>query len=199
MSYSAKQFKKVGEGWQYVVYDMGNGRILKKFKSPLRRFLYIYLSSNESLLSSWREMKRMEVEATESFRILMEKDIPKELIGNPEFGPNFDYTQDKVTSIKGVLDKSTVKKRKEIVDKFIEFNHKILKLGFIDLSFRMGANFGINKDGEVVLSDIGEIVVDPERIRKQRKARYWYMDYVNTDIKNVIREVQPPGILIPLK
>lgn len=34
--------KKIGEGWQYSVYDLGNGKVLKKFHSTLRSYWVIF-------------------------------------------------------------------------------------------------------------------------------------------------------------
>lgn len=33
--------KKIGAGWQYDVYDLGNGRVLKKFHLPIKSYWVI--------------------------------------------------------------------------------------------------------------------------------------------------------------
>jgi tRNA1(Val) A37 N6-methylase TrmN6 len=48
----------------------------------------------------------------------------------------------------------------------------------IDKSFNIGANFGLNKQGEIVLSDIGELWSNPENIKKQIEKRVWSYDYI---------------------
>ncbi len=34
--------KKIGQGWQYTVYDLGNGKVLKKFHSWPKAYLVIF-------------------------------------------------------------------------------------------------------------------------------------------------------------
>lgn len=176
--------KKLGEGWQYTVYDMGDGRVYKKLKSSFRRFLYIYFHSKESIISSLREVKRMKVYAENSFKIINENRIPRKWIGNPELFLNMDYSQDKVTPLQNVFDTCNTVEGKIVVDKFIDFIKKLLELGYIDFSFRISANFGLNSEGNVVLMDLGEIIDDPIIIHKQRKAEYWHYNYMKDYIKD---------------
>ncbi len=176
--------KKLGGGWQHVVYDMDNGRVYKKFRSPLNRFFHIGFHSEMSFLDISKESKRMVLEVTRSFEILKQNKIPRELIGNPELLPNFDYIQDKVIPLQIVLNEYDTERAKEVVDEFIALNKKMLNDGFIDLSFKIAVNFGLNSRGQIILTDIGEIVTDPLRIIKQRKERDWHSDYVCDQIKN---------------
>ncbi|MDB5204434.1 MAG: hypothetical protein JWP09_462 [Candidatus Taylorbacteria bacterium] len=127
----------------------------------------------------------MVLEVTRSFAILKENKISPELIGNPELLPNFDYIQDKVIPLQKVLNQYDTPKAKEIVDDFIVLNKKMLQLGFIDLSFKIAVNFGLTIDGRIILTDIGEIVTDPQRIIRQRKVRDWHSDYVSDQIRNL--------------
>lgn len=177
--------KKLGGGWQHEVFDMGNGRVYKKFRSPLNRFFHIGFNSEMSFLDIHKESKRMVAEVTRSFEILRQNKIPKDLIGNPELLPNFDYTQDKVVPLQKLLNNLDTEKAKKLVDEFIILNKKMMELGFIDLSFKIAVNFGLNSEGKIILTDIGEIVTDPNRIVSQRKERDWHSNYVSDQIKNV--------------
>lgn len=176
--------KKIGEGWQHTVYDIGNGRVYKKYKSFLSRFLHIYFHPSISFFEAITESKRMTTEVSKSFEIIRQNKIPPEWLGNPELLTNFDYTQDKVIPLGKILNEHDTKRAKEIIDSFIEFNKKILEFGFIDLSFKIAVNFGLTAGGGIILTDIGEVVVDPERIIRQRKEHDWHSDYVKNHIKN---------------
>jgi hypothetical protein len=99
--------KKIGEGWQYSVYDLGNGKVLKKLNSVFRRFYFI------SKVILPRQIKRaykipnyvraMKVKAQESFDILSRTNLDSSLIGNVVFKNGLDYEQDKVESLEDYL------------------------------------------------------------------------------------------------
>ena len=73
---------------------------------------------------------------------------------------------------------------KKIINKFIEFNKKLLSYGIIDKSFNITKNFGLTKNKEVILTDLGEIFDDPKLIKRQLVNREWTKFYVAGCIKN---------------
>lgn len=176
--------KKIGGGWQYVVYDMGNDKVYKKYRNKFSRFLFILFHSKTSIFKMWQEVKRMDIEVQNSFRIIQKGKIPLDLLANPVLLGGYDYTQDFCIPLYVVFQNISTEKGKDIIDRFIAFSLKLLDLGVIDLSFRMPTNFGLTKDGDVVLLDIGEIQDDREIIIQQRKARYWQLPYIDASIKD---------------
>ena len=179
--------KKIGEGWQYSVYDIGNGRVLKKFHSWPKAYWVILKTifpfGDDSL---WKipgfieGAKRM---ANTSFEILRRKHVPKEWIGNPKFVSQYDFEQDKVQPLHDVFEKADSSKARETIDKFVEFNKRLLAIGVIDKSFNITKNYGLNEEGEIVLIDIGEIFDDQIKIERQRRNRAWEKYYVARCIK----------------
>ncbi|KKQ35962.1 MAG: hypothetical protein US50_C0002G0022 [Candidatus Nomurabacteria bacterium GW2011_GWB1_37_5] len=174
--------KKIGEGWQYSVYDLGNGRVLKKFHSWPKAFWVILkktkLSKKYPFWSIPKYINSMKMRASRSFQILKSCNIPQSWIGNPLLINGLDYEQDKVRSLYEILEKVNTEEGKKIVDKFIEFNIKLLNLGIIDKSFNITKNYGLNHEGDVVLIDIGEIFDDPRDIARQRQEKIWLRHYV---------------------
>ena len=180
--------KKIGEGWQYTVYDLDNGRVLKKFHSPLWSYWTILKTifpfNNDSLTSIPRYSREMKKKALDSFDILRKAKIPTEWLGQPSFVNKLDFEQDKVRPLHDVFSIVTIEESKQIIDKFILFNKQLLERGLIDKSFNVTKNYGLDEKGEIVLIDIGELFVGEERIRQQCLDRTWAKDYVAGCIEN---------------
>jgi|SRR3989338_223100 len=180
--------KKIGEGWQYTTYDLGNGRVLKKFHS-LPKIYWVILKDifpfhDDPLYKLPGFARASKRKAKASFEILKKKSIPPASIGNPKFLENLDYEQDKARPLHNVFEKSDTATIKSIVDQFIILNKQLLEKGIIDKSFNITKNYGINEAGELILIDIGELFDSLERIRNQIIRRAWDKHYVAGCIKN---------------
>ena len=75
---------------------------------------------------------------------------------------------------------------KKVIDKFIQFNKKLLSCNVSEESFNC-RNFGIDARGNIVLMDIGELVIGEENIKKQLKERPWHYSYVTKTIPKKLR------------
>lgn len=181
--------KKIGQGWQYTVYDLGNGRVLKKFHSWIRAYFVIFREifpfNNDSFFEIPSFIKDVKRKADESFEILKRVNVPQEWLANPKFINKYDFEQDKVTPLHDVFDDLDTDGIKKIIDQFIELNKKLMSLNFIDKSFNITRNYGLNNNSEVVLIDIGELFDKQELIDKQIKNRVWDKNYVSERIKNM--------------
>ncbi|MDD4900749.1 MAG: hypothetical protein PHS62_01385 [Patescibacteria group bacterium] len=184
--------KKIGEGWQYSIYDLGNGRVFKKFHSPLKSYWVILKSifpfRDDSFMMIPNFSKSSKQKALTSFEIIKSGRIPGLWIGNPKFLAGLDYEQDKAIPLHDVFLNSNTELIKSIIDKFIVFNRQLLEIGVIDKSFNITKNYGLDEKGNIVLIDIGEIFDDPERIKKQLSDRAWDKNYVAGCIKNIEAE-----------
>lgn len=174
--------KKIGQGWQYTTYDLGNGRVLKKFHSWTKAYFVIlreiFPFNNDSFFEIPSFIKDVKRKTDESFEILKRVNIPQEWMANPKFINKYDFEQDKVQPLHKVFEELDSEGIKKIIDKFIEFNLKLLNLGVIDKGFNITKNYGINNNGEIVLIDIGELFDDKELITKQINNRGWVKSYV---------------------
>ncbi len=180
--------KKIGQGWQYTTYDLGNGRVLKKFHSWLKAYFVIlkeiFPFNKDSLFDIPAYIRDVKIKADESFEILKRRNIPQEWIANPKFINKYDFEQDKVIPLHDVFKDMKTDEVKVIIDKFIQFNLKLLELGVIDKGFNITKNYGLDKDKNIVLIDIGELFDDKELIQKQIRNRGWEKDYVAGCIKD---------------
>jgi hypothetical protein len=179
--------KKIGQGWQYTTYDLKNGRVLKKFHSwPKAYFVIlreIFPFKNDSFFKIPSFIKEVKDRADDSFELLKRKNIPQEWMANPRFVSKYNFEQDKVTPLHDLFEKLNIEESKKIIDKFINFNKKILEIGVIDKSFNITKNYGINVVGNIVLIDIGELYDNRELIDKQFKDRAWDKSYVSGCLK----------------
>lgn len=180
--------KKIGEGWQYSVYDLGNGRVLKKFHSTAKSYwvtlksVFPFRDDPITMVPSFvRSAKR---KALASFETLKKINIPASWLGNPKFLEGLDYEQDLARPLHDIFKNSDTASIKTIIDKFIIFNERLLEHGIIDKSFNITKNFGLDKNGDIILTDIGELFNNPERIKKQFTDRAWDKKYVAGEIKN---------------
>ena len=180
--------KSIGEGWQYTVYDIGNGRVLKKYHSIIKSYWVIAKTIFPFNVDpfwkipffSW-EMKK---KALSSFRIIEKREIPLKLIGNPYFLNDLDFEQDKVKPLHDVFDSSNIDDMEEAIEKFIELNKRFLSLGVIDKSFNITKNYGLTVDNKIILVDIAELLDDPIKIKKQITKKAWEANYVAGCIKS---------------
>ena len=180
--------KKIGEGWQYSVYDLGNGRVLKRFHSFFRSYWVILKTifpfKDDSIMMIPDFSRSMKRKALISFEILKRRNIPSGWLGNPRFINELDFEQDKAKPLHDVFTDSDTTMIKQIIDKFVVFNRQLLEKGVIDKSFNITKNYGLNEKGEIVLIDIGELFDDPGRIRQQCIDRAWDKNYVAGCIEN---------------
>jgi hypothetical protein len=184
--------KFLGRGWQYTVYDIGNGRVLKKWNSKSIAYLVMLQDCFPYIKSPiWGFYKNYLYSvsmAQDSMRKLTESNLDKKLFGNPEYGDNgLDYEQDILQPIDIYLKNVSVDKGKKIIDKFVEFNKLLIANNCIDKSFNIGKNFALNNDNNIVLSDIGELYFSKESIKKQITKKAWKAHYV---LKHIPKELR---------
>lgn len=180
--------KKIGEGWQYTVYDLENSRVYKKYNSWVRScWIIIKDCFPHRLEVIWRIPKyipSLKLKAFHSFELLKKKDLPPSWFGNPTFLNALDYEQDKLVPLHVAFKRLTKDESKKKIDAFIAFAQKLLEYGIVDKFFNIAKNFGINNDGQIILTDIGELVDDPVKIAKLQSERIWAVDYKSRSIED---------------
>lgn len=173
--------RKLGEGWQYTVYDLGNGRVRKKYNAPLRSVWIILKDIIPGELAGMRKIAQyipdLKKKALQSFDALASSSIPKEWLANPARVNGLDYEQDKVVPLADLFAKYSLPESKALIDEFIEFNQRLMRYRLIDKFFNMTKNFGKNKRGEIVLMDLGELESNVQKITRLRQARVWAVPY----------------------
>jgi len=175
--------KKIGRGWQYTVYDIGKGRVLKQYNSRFvsyLRMLHDLFPYTESPFWVFpRYYNNCRRHAQDSLRWVSTSTMDLRLFGNPLiYQDGLTYEQDRVVSLRRAIKQKTLEQQKELVDIFVAFNKKIINHGVIDKSFNFCSNFGISEQGEMVLADIGELLTTSAQIKQQIKLRVWAKWYV---------------------
>lgn len=186
---------KIGQGWQYKVYDLGNGRVIKKPYSVVEQFLFIRkdqkhkgkpitLSEN---LSQVKKVNRLAKEACKGIQRLDSHSMS--LLGNPVFIGNVTYEQDKVIPLKIFFETCTINEGKRIFDAYVVLIKSCWRLGFSEITFNFLGNVGITSNGVLVLHDFGELHFKREQALSQVRKKKWldktcYLTFPEGELKN---------------
>ncbi len=177
--------KKIGEGYFYNVYDIGNGRVLKKKKSSFRFFffiLFIHISHKKEGLQECIKANKILKDIPNVYHGILSRLKDKNIIGNPKFLNDINYEQDKVVIIKDLLKKTKEEDQKIMVEDFILLIKEFWKYGFDENVYKSTQNNGYNSKGELILVDFNEICFDKEETRKRIGKQPWlerwsYLDF----------------------
>lgn len=178
--------KKIADGLQYNVYDLGNGRVLKKCKNKVEIRTKLLSWGDISLESGEEKVNEAITLGKNSLANISNKllNIDPGIIGNPNIYPNLDYEQDKVVVIDEYINSHPLEANKLIVDKYIENIFKTWKYGFSDIVFNFTINNGIDTQGNVILIDLGELSFDFDTIAELIKKQKWLNQYSFTSLKD---------------
>ena len=169
--------KLIRRGWQYSVYDIGNGRVLKRYNTGFESYLEML---KEQLFNLWFPVtgfsniyKESKVLASRSLQKITSCTVDQSLFGNPKIIGELEYEQDLVKPLSDYFENHSVNESKKMIDKFIKFCKLLHKNSLIEKHFNMADNFGLNNSEEIVLIDLGEICSSKEEISKQINKQVW--------------------------
>ena len=181
--------KIIGKGWQYTVYDLGNGKVYKRFNSKWESFKIIF---RDRAFIFWKIpalIKEMRDNATKSFEFLETINLNNELLGNFSRVNQLDYKQDKAVPLQNYLKNCTEKEARIIIDKFVILVSTFYrKYHFMDKAMKFGKNFGINSQGDVILIDIGELWFKSNSKKKRICRKIWKSDDSIEDVPDNLRK-----------
>jgi len=177
------QNKKVGEGYYYLVYDIGNGRVLKKQKRKFRFFLYILYINKTNLqgVSEYKSARRNIINIWPIYEKLVELIPDISIIGNPIFIDGINYTQDNATQLKDVLPNKPDAESINLLEQFIKIIKELWKYGCHEKSLNFFTNFGLSRDGKVILIDFNEITFNKTDVIADVEKMKWLNNwsYIN--------------------
>jgi len=184
--------KSIGRGWQYTVYDIGNNRVLKHSNDKLTAYFVMTHDCFPYIRSPIWKFPRYYISSflnsRDSLQKLREVNLDKKLFGNPKYlDNNLDYEQDKLKPLDKHLKNISLDEGKIIINKFVNFNKLLIQNNCIDKSFNIGKNSALDKLGNIVLSDIGELYFSKEAINKQISKKAWTAPYVLKYIPKKLR------------
>lgn len=183
--------KRIGRGWQYTAYDLGNGRVLKKFNTRFQAYLLMLKESfpytDFPLWGFEKQYAERRAIAVESLKLIQATELDPAFFGNPLLLNGTDYEQDKIVPLEKHLATLSTEEGRRCIDAFVAFTEMLIAHRLVDRSFLIGKNYGVNAEGAVVLLDIGELYSDPEQIKKRISVRPWDHEYVTGTVPASLR------------
>jgi hypothetical protein len=170
---------RLGSGWQYNVYDVGDGRVLKVPISREGRVqLALAIHRNDPTFSperaaAWAEA--VDGVTRRSYRLL-EESLPHldgRLLGNPTLLGHAIYEQDKLRTIIDYLRHHPFAEGAAIIDRYVETTLALWQWGISDVVFNFAINSGIDRDGNVALCDLGELTASQGWVRRMVADQAW--------------------------
>jgi hypothetical protein len=185
--------KLLGRGWQYSTYDIGNGRVLKKYHSvisghiqmfkecfpfrddPIWKLPGFYKGCRETALDSIKKISNGS--CLESW-----------ILGNPRILNTLDYEQDRLLPLHEHFETVDTETGKKTIDAFVVLSKLLVEKKLIDKSFNIAKNFALDSSGRVVLMDLGELYSSDAAIQKQINKRAWAANYVVKPLPEPLKE-----------
>lgn len=164
--------KKIGEGYYYKVYDIGNGRVLKKQKNKIQIFLFIFFANRLNVKNSVREYIGV-INSIPTIRAMYTKifstGIRKSLLGNPTLLTGINYEQDKAVSTSCVPFSRLTNDAVILIKSLWEY-------GIHESVYNFTINTGYCND-TLILLDFNEVSFTIEDAEKDIKNKVWLQRY----------------------
>lgn len=162
----------IGEGLQYTVFDLGNGRVRKIPKcrdEMIEMAMNWYESKQKAADNVDLALKRREKVDGK----LQEMEIPSYIFGNFEVDGSIVY-QDRLIPVNRKLEETdNLELKKKIIDDYVELLQILWSYGVGDTIYNFTINNGYDDKDRLVQMDFGEIVFSKERIKKEVKDQKW--------------------------
>jgi hypothetical protein len=171
--------KRIGRGWLYAVYDLGNGRVRKIVYSDLVRFFVIFFQLGHfSISDTISEMKRVKRDAYQAYSYLRKiKVIDSKILGNPVFIDELSYEQDKVSVVGDLLKDKDLNEGERIIGQYVRFIHETWRHGFADKIFNFTINNGVDGEGNIIQIDFGELSLSRSDVEREVSDSSWLTSF----------------------
>ncbi|MES2225055.1 MAG: hypothetical protein V4478_03655, partial [Patescibacteria group bacterium] len=158
--------KKIGMGWQCSVYELDRNTVLKLKNTAFSQFWKILCTAGPLPLLQG-EMNRVRRDYERSLGIAQDilalPGFDKGMFGNPAISmSDYSYTQDKVIPLKKAIAAASIAQQKEYYMQYIELLKYLWSFGVHEGIFNFALNAGIDKDGRLILIDLGELTADKQ-------------------------------------
>ena len=173
--------KQISSGWQYRVYDLGNGRVRKIERSLLDSFYCVFFTESSKFyhrpMKSFQEARRLGRENLKTINRLKEilSVIPPQLFGNIKFLGGADYEQDLACPLGEYFRDHSPDENKKAIAGYVELVLKLWRYGCSDTIFNFTLNSAIDSNNRVIQIDIRELAFDKEAVINDIKTKKWLM------------------------
>lgn len=151
-------------GYIFDVYNLENGRVLKKEKSIVKQYALHLPHGNSPAYVEEHKKRGMFLAKTLSHL---------EIIGNPEIVDDTSYTQDKAVPIKAYFKGHSFEENTKIIDGYSALMYECWRHGFSDIILNFDRNCGVMDDGRVILFDFNEITFDKAMVADRISIKRW--------------------------
>jgi hypothetical protein len=155
-------------GFTYNVYDMGDGRVLKKEKPLLLQYIlhfpfkhspsYVHLHKRQAAGIMW-----------------VFAGVP--FLGRPKYESRCSYSQDKVIIFDAFLEAHSLEENKRAIDAYVALIFTTWEHGLADVIYNFTRNAGVYPDGSVALIDFNEVTFQKEKIAEKIREKRWLIAY----------------------
>jgi hypothetical protein len=193
----------LGEGWQCIVYDLENGRVLKKRRSLVSQCFKILRTGG--LREIWKgELLRSDRDYKQSLQLVNRLSASPmfdiALLGNPII-KNLNYTQDKVVPLGEMLDRATFEESKELLRQYVQLVKYLWKFGIHEKSMKFRTATGVSGDGILIVIDFGEVTTDKKAVVSSIATKRWlrsnsYKKTINEKLKLYYAELMEQTITV---
>ncbi|MCA9352611.1 hypothetical protein KC901_00320 [Patescibacteria group bacterium] len=168
--------KKIGSGWQVSVYEYTPSVVYKK---PHTNYFFVCLKIIQDFppifftplkLHRWRRI--VQARQLASLRVIANYVHLSKYLAHPVIESSGAYYQSRAIPVYRYVKNLSKKEFEKLVDDYARLTYYLYEQGFIDKSFNFLKNFGI-LNGEIVLTDLGELFFDEQEIREQLENRPW--------------------------
>jgi hypothetical protein len=164
-------------GWQVWV-DIYPKYVIKtkKTEKEIKRSIWKHLLINGKIKDLDKVTKKLINDTEKSIEIIKKSKIPKEYLAYPEFLNDGKIKQKKAIILQDVINelykKGKIKEAKRVIDKFLEFIHKLWEYGIHEWALKFTINFG-RINNKTVLIDLFELMDNKKEIEKRIKEKHW--------------------------
>ncbi|MDA3837007.1 MAG: hypothetical protein PF542_05280 [Nanoarchaeota archaeon] len=171
--------KKIGSGCQFEIFDLENGRVLRKplpddkIRPKVRKLWWWFGPFPGMVKKQTNSLIKIRQEGIDFFK---SSKFDKSIVANLEFKDNKIF-QDKVLPIHKIILKD-LEKDKHLIDSYCDCLINCMKNGFLEREYNFSDNYGIDKNGNVVLIDFGEVRFKKEDVMRDIKKKRWRFFYL---------------------
>ncbi len=168
--------KRISGGYYYHVYDLGNGRVLKRQKSRFLIFIFILFTDRLNFRKTIKDFNYV-LDSIYNLRNFYKKvfdtGIDQNVLGNPTLLDGINYEQDKVTILKKKIKGISKDQFSVIIKDYINLIKRFWSYGLNESVYNFTLNNGYSKNNELLLIDFNEITFNIEDVIKDIKDKTW--------------------------
>jgi hypothetical protein len=185
--------KIIGKGLQYIVYDIGQTRVLKRQTTRFSKIFTLIKWGNYNPIKIYKDILVAEKITRNSISSLAKISNYSQFsfLGHPVIGADLNYRQDRVIPFAEYFSTHDLEENKKIINLYVQNIFKTWTNGFSDTVYNFTINNGVSNSGEVILIDLGELSFDKREvlgyILSQSWLRTWSYKQISSELKEYFK------------